>query len=88
MPATPTTSEEKTSGTTIISSRRRKSVPTGSVMRLIVHTTRGSSPPSTRFTTTPATTPTRSPMTMRVCSGIPFGLSGVASLRSVVSSRS
>ncbi len=40
------------------------------------------------YVATPATTPTSSPIRMRVCSGIPFGLSGVSSFRSVVSSRS
>ena len=46
MPATPTTSDEKTSGTTIISSRLRNSVPIGCVMLLTMPRTFGSVPPS------------------------------------------
>ena len=40
-PATPTTSDENTSGTTIISSKRRNSWPTGCVMLSTIQTTFG-----------------------------------------------
>src|SRR4028118_1907011 len=40
IPATPTTSDEKTSGTTTIKRRRKKSAPMGSVICAITHSTR------------------------------------------------
>ena len=46
MPATPTMSDETTSGTTVISSERRNSWPTGSAMCLTTHASAGASGPS------------------------------------------
>ncbi len=66
MPATPTTSDEAMSGTTIISSDRRNSVPTGSVRLAMSQVTRGSEPPQIAFAASPAPTPTPRPIRIRV----------------------
>lgn len=57
---TPSTSEEKTSGTTIMKISRRKICPSGWARLRIVHSTHGS-PGAIAWTVSPATVPKRSP---------------------------
>ena len=91
IPATPTTSDETTSGTTVIKSERRNSWPIGSATCLMTHASAGASGPSTARAALPSVAPTASPSRMRTCSGIRrpvSALSSVCSSRSETTSRS
>src|SRR5262245_39514450 len=66
-PAMPTTSEENTSGMTIISSSRRNNSPIGSVNCATNHSTRGLLAPNKALTATPDAAPMNNPSRMRVC---------------------
>src|SRR4030095_93232 len=63
----PTTSDEKTNGTTVISKIGRNNLPMGSVNCTTIHSTRGLPPPKNALTATPVAAPMISPSRMRVC---------------------
>ena len=92
MPATPTMSEETTSGTTVISSERRNSWPAGSAMCLTTQVNAvANQVPAARAPTPPSVAPAASPSRMRTCSGIRRRVSArssVCSSRSETTSRS
>src|SRR2546426_3799360 len=67
IPDTPTMSEENTSGTTVMRSKRRNNSPVGSLIWNTTHSTRGSAPPHITLATIPAVAPRINPVRMRVC---------------------
>ena len=69
MPATPTISDDTTSGTTVISSARRNSWPTGSATCLTTQASSGASGPSSRAAAPPSVAPIARPSRIRICNG-------------------
>ena len=65
MPATPTTSDVNTSGTTVISSSRRNSWPIGSAICVTVQMSAGASAPSAIRAAPPAPAPAVRPRRIR-----------------------
>src|SRR4029450_703682 len=68
-PATPATSEVNTNGTTVISSRRRKSWPIGSATCVTAQATAGDSLPKAIRAPPPAAAPIVKPIRIRTCRG-------------------
>ncbi len=66
MPATPTMSDETTRGTTVISSERRNSWPTGSATLAMTQVSDGAFGPSTALAVLPRTAPVTSPRRIRM----------------------